>query len=538
MAIKSSPDRASGASTGDDGQTGRDGDAGRPAAGRGNEALGRELGTAFYRIFPTLLIVMGLALVAMVALWAVNSGSKASPSTNNEASVPSGNGMVAANGHIVNVNLTTVETDQTIVPAAPGAPAVVYHVWTFDGTTPGPVIRVHLGDTVHFTIHNATTMGMQHSIDFHAAMTPWANLPTAPGAPLTGNYQPVNPGETKTFDWVASLPGVFMYHCGAPPVLEHIANGMYGAVIVEPKDLPKEREYVLVNSELYPMAKPIHGVYYGDPDAMAAADPAYVVWNGVADQYKAAPLAARPNEKFRIWVVNAGPTLTSAWHVIGSMFDSYSDGNPANPVYGDQTYSIPPGGAAMFELQIPDAGLYPFVTHAFAYTARGALGLIEVDPDAPPPPSSYPTLGDPFSAGLKPFAPPPAVAGVVGIKPGSTPSTAPPSAPPATGPPATGDCAPKGAALSVMAQNTAFDTSCLAAPANRPFTIQFMNMDPGVPHNVSIYTDSSATQALFTGEVVTGPTTTTYHVGALEPGTYYFRCDVHPTQMTGTFVVK
>ncbi|HYV01708.1 MAG TPA: multicopper oxidase domain-containing protein [Actinomycetota bacterium] len=537
MAIKAPPGKA-GRTTVPDGGPATRGPAARPPA-RGNEALGREIGTAFYRIFPALIIIVGLALVVMVALWAVNPGTTASPSTGNGATLPTGNGMVEANGTVVNVNLTAVETDQTIVPAAAGVPAVVYHVWTFDGTAPGPVIRVHLGDTVQFTIHNATTMGMQHSIDFHAAMTPWANLPAAVGAPLSGNYQPVNPGETKTFDWVASLPGVFMYHCGAAPVLEHIANGMYGAIIVEPKNLPEEREYVLVNSELYPMAKPIKGISYGDPDAMAAATPKYVVWNGVADQYKASPLVAKPNEKFRIWIVDAGPTLTSAWHVIGAMFDSYADGNPANPVYGDQTYNIPPGGGAMFELQIPEAGLYPFVTHAFAYTGRGAVGLIQVDPNAPSPPSSYPTLGDPFSAGVKPFAPPTAVAGVVGISPESTPSTPPTAAPTATGPaPASGDCSPKGTSLSVTAQTTAFDASCLAAPANTPFTIQLMNMDAGVPHNVSIFTDSSATQALFIGEVVNGPTTVTYEVPALKPGTYFFRCDVHPTQMTGNFVVK
>jgi plastocyanin len=304
---------------------------------------------------------------------------------------------------------------------------------------------------------------------------------------------------------------------------------------------------VLVNSELYPGAKPTDGIFYGDPVAMQAATPRYVVWNGVADQYKAAPLMARPGERFRIWVVNVGPTLTSAFHVIGTMFDAYADGNPANVIYGDQTYNIPPGGGAMFELQVPEAGLYPFVTHAFAYTGRGAVGLIQIDANAPAAPASYPTLGDPFSAGVQPFAPPAAVADVVGTgapapaSPTPAPSTTPTaSAPPSSAtPPVTGvSCTPKGTALSVSAHNTAFDQSCLAAPAGKAFTIDFANMDPGVPHNVAIYTDESATTALFTGKLVTGPSSTTYHVRALEPGTYFFRCDVHPTQMTGTFVVK
>jgi nitrite reductase (NO-forming) len=135
--------------------------------------------------------------------------------------------MAPPNGHIVNVDLTAVETNQTIVAAAAGQTAVTYHVWTFDGTTPGPVIRVNLGDTVHFALHNASTMVMNHSIDFHAAMTPWANLPSGT-EPLTGNYQPVKPGETKTFDWVAMYPGVFMHHSGVPPVLETSRTGCTG----------------------------------------------------------------------------------------------------------------------------------------------------------------------------------------------------------------------------------------------------------------------------------------------------------------------
>ena len=495
------------------------------------------------RLFQVI-VLLTLVLVCVAMVFALifdglsyrQAAASAPPASSTASAV--GHGMAAPNGHVVNVNLTSVETDQTIVPAGAGVSPVRYHVWTFDGTTPGPVIRVHLGDTVHFTLHNASTLGMQHSIDFHAAMTPWSNLSSGSG-PLTGNYQPVNPGETKTFDWVAMYPGVFLYHCGVPPVLQHIANGMYGAIVVESNDLPKEREYVLVNSELYPGAKPIDGVYYGDFAAMQAATPEYVVWNGVFDQYKASPLVARPNEKFRIWVVNVGPTLTSAWHVIGTLFTSYADGNPANAVYGDQTYNIAPGGAAMFELQVPDPGLYPFVTHAFAYTGRGAVGLVAIDPKAPAPPASYPAMGDPFSAGVKPFAPPASVASLVGIATGPTSEPTPtPAATPTSAGGTAASCSPHGTVLTETAQSTAFSASCLAAPANKAFTIEFMNMDPGIPHNISIFTDSSASKALFTGKLVSGPANFTYHVGALRPGTYFFRCDVHPTQMNGTLVVK
>jgi nitrite reductase (NO-forming) len=482
-------------------------------------------------------LVIGLAWIAPVARshrpLAARSGAVTTPNYRLES----------ANGTMVNVNLTAVETTQTIVPAGPGVTPVVYNVWTFDGTTPGPVIRVHMGDTIHFTLYNASTMGMQHSIDFHAAMTPWANLPVA-GAALDGNYQPVNPGKTRSFDWVAMLPGVFMYHCGVPPVLEHISNGMYGAIIVEPDNLPKEREFVLVNSEFYPGDKPVSGVFYGDFNKMRSGKPTYVVWNGVANQYKASPLVVAPNEKFRIWVLDAGPTLTSAFHVIGTMFNSYADGNPANVVWGDQTYNIPPGGSAMFELQIPDAGLYPFLTHSFAYADLGAIGLIKVDPAAPVAPSSYPTMGDPFSAGMKAFVPPAAVAQVVHMigspnTPGGSPTRMPSMSPTPSNPGGpTAACSPHGTVVKVTAHNVAFDASCLAAPANTPFQIEFTNMDPGIPHNVAIYTDSSAAKALFTGALVSGPNTVSYKVPALAPGNYYFRCDVHPTQMVGTFVVK
>jgi nitrite reductase (NO-forming) len=428
------------------------------------------------------------------------------------------------NGTMVNIDLVATETVQEI------APDVRYHVWTFNGTTPAPVIRVHLGDTIHFTLTNASTIGMQHSIDFHAAMTPWADLPADAAATLKGNYQPVDPGKTKTFDWVAMFPGVFMYHCGVPPVLQHIANGMYGAIIVEPDDLPVEREFVLVSSEFYPGAEPIDGLYEGDLDRMLAVDPEYVVFNGVANQYVTDPLVVRPNEPFRIWVMNAGPTLTNAFHVIGTMFEeTHPTGNTANTLYGLQTYAVPPGDGAMFELNIPDPGLYPFVTHAFAYTGLGAVGLIRVDPDAPAAPSGYPLMADPFSGGIDD----------VDQHPVPAPATSPtPAASPSTGPsPTTLSCAPSGRELHVMAMNSVFDTDCLAAPAGKPFTIVFDNQDPSIPHNLSIYTDDGATESLFTGDIVTGPDVITYRVDALEAGTYFFRCDIHPTTMTGTFVV-
>jgi nitrite reductase (NO-forming) len=257
----------------------------------------------------------------------------------------------------------TLETKDVNLEVSPG---VVMKAWTFNGTMPGPVIHVRQGDTIDFTLvnHGSTS----HSIDFHAAQTAWDK-----------NYQSIQPGQSLSFTWTANFPGVFMYHCGTPPVMHHIASGMYGAIVVDPAvPLPPAKEYVLVQSELY-LTQEADGYYFPDEAKMNAVTPSYVVFNGYANQYSAAPLMADPGQLIRLWVVNAGPTTFSAFHVIGALFqNSYADGNPANKQYGNQTVTIPPGGGYMVELTIPDAGLYPFVTHSFAYTGLGALGLIDV----------------------------------------------------------------------------------------------------------------------------------------------------------------
>ncbi len=323
----------------------------------------------------TLAVLVQVVLVVGGVVWASTSG--AAPEFRIEG---------GGTGHVVKVDLDAYETVQEI------ADGVKYQAWTFGGTAPGPVIRVQEGDTIHFTLTNKSTLGLSHSIDFHAAQTPWDK-----------NYQPVAPGDTASFDWVARFPGTFMYHCGVPPVLQHISNGMYGTIIVEPKDaLPAAREYVLTSSEFYASDKPVDGVYQGDPAKMAAATPTYVVFNGEANRYLATPLVAKPNELIRLWVVDAGPTLENDFHVIGALFDHvYPDGNPTNQLNGMQTYGIPPGGGAMFELRIPDEGSYPFVTHAFAYTGLGSVGVLKIDAKAADAPDSYPTMADPFDGGLK-----------------------------------------------------------------------------------------------------------------------------------------
>src|SRR5450759_2255661 len=263
-------------------------------------------------------------------------------------------------GNTVNVTLTVKEL---LVSIAPG---VAYHAWTFNGTVPGPVLRVRQGQLVHFTLVNDGSM--PHSIDFHAAQTPWSV-----------NYQPVAPGKSFSFTWRANYPGVFMYHCGAPVTIYHMVNGMYGAIIVNPASgWTPAQEFVLLQSEFYTTQLP-DGTYSVDPNKLNSGIPDYVVFNGYANQYKESPLVAKAGQRIRLFIVNAGPTLFSAFHVIGAIFsDTYVDGNPANHMVGNQTVMVPPGGGVAVELTVPEAGLYPFVTHSFVDVGKGAIGMIKV----------------------------------------------------------------------------------------------------------------------------------------------------------------
>ncbi len=248
------------------------------------------------------------------------------------------------------------------------APGVAYHAWTFNGTVPGPVLRVRQGQLVHFTLVNNGTMA--HSIDIHAAQIPWSVY-----------YQPVAVGKSLSFDFTPQYPGVYVYHCGAPPPLYHIANGMYGVFIVDPANgWDPAQEIVLMQSEFYAGQNP-DGSYQLDTKALLSQQPTYVVFNGYANQYRDNPITVKANQKIRIFIANIGPVEFSAFHVIGALFsDYYADGDPANHQVGNQTITVPPGGAAMVELTIPAAGKYPFVTHSFVNASSGAIGVLNVVP--------------------------------------------------------------------------------------------------------------------------------------------------------------
>lgn len=249
---------------------------------------------------------------------------------------------------------------------------VKYEGWTFGGTVPGPVIRVRVGDQVRVVLTNNSPMG--HSIDFHSARIP-----------MDQAFRTIMPGDSVVFSFEARDPGVYMVHCGTPPVLMHIMQGMYLPIIVDPAGGwpgQVDKEFVIVQSEFY-ATDDAHGHAAPDFDAAMQTRASYVVFNGRANQYKDHPLEVAEGDKVRFFVVNAGPSLRSDFHIVGAIFDRvYVDGNMDRPLQGVQTVTVPSGGGAVFESSFErgrsGTGVYAFVTHAFADASKGAVGLIKV----------------------------------------------------------------------------------------------------------------------------------------------------------------
>jgi nitrite reductase (NO-forming) len=273
----------------------------------------------------------------------------------------------------VKVHRIRLEMKHDTVTIAPG---VRYAAWTFGGSVPGPVLHVRQNDTVDFTLVNRANI--PHSMDFHAAEI-------APSK----YYVNVMPGDSLQYRFVARVPGAFMYHCGTAPVAMHIANGMYGALVVDPATpRPRAREFVLVESEFYLTSRPAaDGTRSLDWEKLLSLAPDHVVFNGRASQYATHPIDVGPGELLRIYLVNAGPNRISSFHVVGGIFERvFADGSSANPLVGVQTVNVPVGGGAIFELRLRESGDYPFVTHAFADATKGAVGVLRAlapTPDSP-----------------------------------------------------------------------------------------------------------------------------------------------------------
>ena len=237
--------------------------------------------------------------------------------------------------------------------------------WTFNGAVPGPVLRGRVGDTFVVTLVNEGGIG--HSLDFHAgALSPDEVMRT------------IAPGETLTYTFTANRSGIWMYHCSTAPMSLHIASGMFGAVIIDPPGLPAvDHEYLLIQSELY------LGPQGGEADAVKVADgdADLVVFNGYAHQYRHRPLEVRTGETVRIWVLDAGPNRPSAFHVVGGQFSSvYREGDwvlrdgGSTGTGGSQVLALQPAEGGFVELDFPEAGTYPFVTHAMSDAESGASG--------------------------------------------------------------------------------------------------------------------------------------------------------------------
>ncbi len=251
------------------------------------------------------------------------------------------------------------------------ADGVEYEFWTFNGTVPGPFIRVRAGDTVEFNLKNSAASKNIHSIDLHSVTGPGG------GAKATQTI----PGGKTGFLWKALNPGIYIYHCATSHIPTHIANGMYGLILVEPeKGLPKvDKEYYVVQGDFYTVGGTgDKGMQAFSLDKAKAEQPTYVKFNALSTPGN---LKANVGEKVRLYVGNGGPNLTSAFHVIGEIFDVvYQQGAVGSePAKNVQTTLIPPGGAAIVEFKVDVPGAYILVDHAiFRAIDKGAVGILEV----------------------------------------------------------------------------------------------------------------------------------------------------------------
>jgi len=271
---------------------------------------------------------------------------------------------------LVRVTLTAKELVGVLDPTS----GTTYRYWTFNGKVPGPEIRVRQGDTVEVTLVNAKDSSMVHSIDFHAAIGPGG------GSALTQ----VPPGQSKSFTFQATVPGLFVYHCGSPMVAQHIANGMYGLILVEPVGgLPHvDREYYIMQSEFYTTApKGKSGLQQFSVENLMSENAQYYLFNGAVDAItKEFPLQAKEGETVRIYFGNAGPNATASEHMVGEIFTHYYQlGSLTSPALaGIQTATVPPGGAAIFELKASMPGEFTLMDHAISRMEKGDMAILRV----------------------------------------------------------------------------------------------------------------------------------------------------------------
>ena len=271
---------------------------------------------------------------------------------------------------VVHVTLTAKELVGALDPAS----GTTYRYWTFNGKVPAPFIRARQGDTIEVTLQNDKGSQMVHSLDFHAAIGPGG------GADLTQ----VPPGQSKTLTFQVNTPGLFVYHCGSPMIAQHIANGMYGLILVEPSGgmAHVDREYYIMQGEIYTTApKGKAGLQQFSFENLMQENAQYYIFNGAVDSVvREYPLHANEGETVRIYFGNAGPNATSSLHMVGEIFTRYyalgSLSSP--PLSGIQTTSIPPGAAAIVELKASMPGQFTMMDHAMSRMEKGDMAILQV----------------------------------------------------------------------------------------------------------------------------------------------------------------
>jgi len=259
--------------------------------------------------------------------------------------------------------ITVIAKDATL----PVSKSINFAGWTYDGTIPGKMLRVVEGDTIDFTFKVDENALIGHSLDFHSAR-------------VSPDYahRTITQGEELSYTFKAEYPGAYMYHCGTPPVLMHIGAGMFGAMIIDPKEgWSPAKEFAFVQSEFYLTDDGTgSGTQTSNYVAMLGnGSPSLCVFNGYANQYAENPIPVKVGEPLRAFVVNCGPNVWSSFHVVGTILDrAYVNGNPKNELVGLQSITIGPGDGAVVEFSCPEPGHYTFVNHSFGHATQGAVG--------------------------------------------------------------------------------------------------------------------------------------------------------------------
>lgn len=267
--------------------------------------------------------------------------------------------------------IVTLEVKEVVKKLADGTE---YLFWTFGGDVPGSFIRIREGDLVEFHLNNHPSSKMPHNIDLHAV--------TGPGGGAASSF--TAPGHSSQFSFKALNPGLYVYHCATAPVGMHVANGMYGLILVEPKGgLPKvDKEYYIMQGEFYTAGRyGEEGLQVFDQNKAVDERPTYVVFNGAVNSLVGdKAVTAKVGETVRLFVGNGGPNLVSSFHVIGEIFDKvYAEGGTVVAQQNVQTTIVPAGGSAMVEFKVDVPGTYVLVDHSlFRAFNKGALGMLKV----------------------------------------------------------------------------------------------------------------------------------------------------------------